>query len=446
MPAERNAFKLGATMILFLVLLVGILVFFAPRGGGDVTFKVRYPHTRITTVLKPGGLVRCGGGTVGSIVSLDLQEMKDPASAVPTLFSVIAFRVDSTVGLRKDCKITPVGPLLGEGGQLVILDRGDGPKLAEGSMIEGNPGADMTSLMQTIADQLDAKDPTSLLGMLSGQFNSGDPKSMIGKILKSLDDVNAVTASLSKEFDAKEKVALIAKLHGIMDNINEATSLLRDQMDQTKDAAMMARLNRTLDTLQGGLQAVVTMLNENREPLTETVASIRNTSVLLEKQIAARIAEQLDTSNAASLLAKVHVSLDRLGKSLEDMNAITGAAREVIVLRKEQIGTMLANFKETSDHLKGAAADIRRSPWRLFYQPTMDEVAQANVFDAARAFSDAAAKLDDAAARLQAISTTGAEPAAVRDEQMLKIRDQLKQTFADFTKVEAALWQQLNIK
>ena len=446
MPAERNAFKLGATMILFLVLLVGILVFFAPRGGGDVTFKVRYPHTRITTVLKPGGLVRCGGGTVGSIASLELQEMKDPASGVPTLFSVITFRVDSKVGLRKDCKITPVGPLLGEGGQLVIQDRGDGPKLAEGQLIEGNPGADFTNLMQTIADQLDAKDPASLLGMISSQLNGGNPKSMIGKILKSLDDVNAVTTSLSREFDDREKAALIAKLHGIMDNINEATSLLRDQMDQAKDAAMMAKLNRTLDTLQGGLQTVVTMLNENREPLAQTVASIRNTSEIIEKQIAARIAEQLDTSNAASLLAKVHVSLDRLGKSLEDISAVTGAAREVIVLNKDQIGGMIANFKETSDHLKGAAADIRRSPWRLLYQPTIQEVAQANIFDAARAFSDAAARLDDAAARLQTIGAPGGMPAPVRDEQLVKIRDQLQQTFADFTKAEAALWQQLKIK
>jgi ABC-type transporter Mla subunit MlaD len=328
----------------------------------------------------------------------------------------------------------------------VIQDRGDGKVLAEGQMIEGNPGADLTNLMQIVADQLDVKEPTSLLAMIRGQLDSGDPGSMIGKILKSLDDVNAVTAALNREFDIREKATLVAKIHGIIDHLNEATQLLRDQMDQGRDAALMSKLNRTLDTLQGGLQTVVTMLNENREPLTQTVASIRNTSEILEQQIAARIAQQLDLSNAAGLLAKIHVSIDRLGRSLDDINAITGVTREVIVLNKEQISGMLANFKETSDHLKGAALEIRRSPWRLFYQPTLEEVAQANVFDAARAFSEAAVKLDDAAARLQAVQSAAGPQAPIGDEEMIRIRGQLEQTFANFVKAEAALWQELKIK
>ncbi len=446
MPAERNAFKLGLTMIVFCALFVGILVFFAPRGGGDVTYQVRFPHHALTTVLKPGGLVRCGGDTVGTIDALELQEMKDPSTGTTGLFSVVAFRADSKLGLRRDCRITPVGPLLGEGGQLVIQDRGDGDPLPPGSLIEGNPGADLTNLMQTLADQLNAKDPTSLLAMVRMQLDSGDPKSMLGKILRSLDDINAVTASLSQQFDHREKETLVAKLHGIMDNINEATSLLRDQMDQTKDAAAMAKINRMLDTLQGGLRTAVTLLNDNREPLNETIASIRNTSRILEKDIAERIAQQLDVSNQASLMAKVHVSIDRLGRSLADMNAITGAAREVVVLNKEQLSGMISNFKETSDHLKGAALDIRRSPWRLFYQPTMDEVAEANVFDAARAFSEAATRLNDAAARVQAIQAASGPQAPLPDEQLNRIRDQIEQTFNDFTKAEAALWKELKIK
>ncbi|HSW44472.1 MAG TPA: hypothetical protein VLM89_02770 [Phycisphaerae bacterium] len=445
MPAERNAFKLGLTMILFLGLLIVVLAFFAPRGGGNVTYRVRYPHNRLTTVLKPGGLVRCGGETVGTIDALELQEMKDPASDMPTLYTVITFRVDEKVGLREDCRITPVGPLLGEGGQLVIQDRGDGKAVAEGDLIEGNPGADLTYLMQVMADQLDPKDPTSLLAMLRGQLDGANPKSMIGKILQSLDDINAVTASLSREFDAREKAALIVKLHGIVDNMNQATAMLRDQMDRTQDAAMMTKLGRMLDTLQGGLQTVVAMLDDNREPLTRTVASIRNTSEILEKQIAARIAEQIDVNNPAGMLAKVHVAIDRLGRSLAEMNAITGSVREVVVLNKDHLSGMISNFKETSEHLKGAATEIRRSPWRLFYQPTIEESAQANVFDAARAFSDAASKLDDAAARLQAAQAAEVQ-APLSNEELAKIREQLQITFSNFTKAETALWQQLKIK
>ena len=105
---------------------------------------------------------------------------------------------------------------------------------------------------------------------------------------------------------------------------------------------------------------------------------------------------------------------------------------------------MIVNLKETSDHLKAASKDIRRNPWRLFYQPTLEEASQANVFDAARSFSEAATKLDDALARLQTISQDG--KTTVDDKQLKGLRDQLQQSFSQFSKVESALWEQLKIK
>ena len=79
MPKERNAFKLGLTLIVFAVLLIGILVYLAPTGRGDMTIMVRFPHNQLTIVLTPGSEVVCGGNTVGSVQSHDLKEMKDEA-------------------------------------------------------------------------------------------------------------------------------------------------------------------------------------------------------------------------------------------------------------------------------------------------------------------------------------------------------------------------------
>jgi len=446
MPAERNAFKLGLTMILFLVLLIGVLYFLAPTGGGDMTLKVRFPHNEFTTILKPGGEVACGGYSVGAIRSLDLVEMPDENVGEDLLYSVATISVESSLGLRKDCKIVPEGLLLGDGGKLVVLDRGMGEPLRDGDMIDGQTTADVAALTRTLAAQLNPRDPTSLLTLIKSQLDATDAKSLLGKIHRSLDDVNAVTQNISHEFDPRQKAALIAKLHTIMDRINDTTRLLRDQMDREVDQAMAAKLHQMLDTLQGGLQTVAAMLDENREPIASTVTHVRNTSRILEEQIAARIAKEFDVSEAASLLAKIHVSIDRLGASLADMNAITASSREVMLLNKEQISGMLANFKQTSDHLKAAAKEIRRSPWRLFYQPSIEEAEQANVFDAARSFSEAATRLDDVMVRLQAVDEATGGKAFARDEQLVKIRDQLQQTFSHFTKAEAALWEQLKIK
>ena len=106
---------------------------------------------------------------------------------------------------------------------------------------------------------------------------------------------------------------------------------------------------------------------------------------------------------------------------------------------------MVDNLKETSDHLKAASKDIRRSPWRLLYQPSVEEADQINVFDAAREFSEAATRLDDAVMRLQAVSDSG-QLSAPDDPQLLEILGQLEETFAAFSEAEAALWEQLEIK
>ena len=124
MKQDRNAFKLGLTVILFIGLFVGVLMFLAPRGGGDMALNVRFPHNQLTTSLKVGSEVACGGQTVGSIKSMSLVEMPDPRTGYKNLFAMVRVKVRSGLGLREDCRIVPEGPLLGGVGRLLILDRG----------------------------------------------------------------------------------------------------------------------------------------------------------------------------------------------------------------------------------------------------------------------------------------------------------------------------------
>jgi len=193
------------------------------------------------------------------------------------------------------------------------------------------------------------------------------------------------------------------------------------------------------------LGTVVTMLDENRQPLTETITSVQASAKIIETEILAAIAQQLDVDNAASLIAKVHVGVNRLNHSLNDLNEMTSTAKEVIVLNKDKINKVVDNFKETSDHLKGASKDVRRNPWRLLYRPTLEETKQLDIFDAARAFAEAATQLDDAVIQLKALSM--AQQGGVRsdDPVLLKVREQLKQTMDHFSQAESALWQQLDV-
>lgn len=446
MPAERNAFRLGLTLLAIFALFCGVLWFLAPKGGGDLTLQVRYPHDRFSTPLKPGGEVLCGGKVVGAVKDLALQEMKNASSDYTDCYAVVTFKIDSSVGLRKDARIEPTEALLGGMGALVIRDRGLGEPATEGTIIEGKPATSIADLTALLGQQLDAKNPTSLLALISTQLDSTNARSLLGKIHTSLDDINVLTHNIAGETDSGQKVALLAKLHEILNNVNETTASLRDQMSTRVDASLVVRLHAVLDTLNAGLLTVRGMLDENREPIQRTVRHVEETSRILEQQIAARLAEQLDTSNAAGLLARIHVSIERLGRSLEDINSITGNVREVVSLNKNNLDVMISNLKETSDHLKAGSKEIRLNPWLLLYTPTPDEAGEAKLFGTARAFTEAATRLDDAIARLEVVSQNRQPDAPSDRDEIDRIRLQLNETFKKFTEVEQKLWEQLNIK
>jgi ABC-type transporter Mla subunit MlaD len=446
MPKERNAFKLGLAMIVLIALFIAVLVFLAPRGEGDMVVQVRFPYSELTTPLVPGSEVVCGGATVGRVESHGLRWMSEPDTDERQLFAVSTINLDSKVGLRQDARIIPEGTLLGGMGRLIIEDCGKGEPVKPGGMVDGTPGADFATITRTLGDQLDPQDPTSLLAMIKDALDATDANSLMGKILVALDNIGALSSSLRREFDPRERDVLLTKIHSIMDHILQITVLLRDEVDRADDVSMAAKVHRSLDALERGLGVAAEMLEDNRPGIDETLDHLRETSRILEQEIAARLAAQLDASEPASLMAKVHVSIDRLGSALADIQSITSDTRELVTLNKSQISAMIANLKQTSDHLKAASQDIRRNPWRLLYQPTTQEVADANLFDAARAFSDAATRVDDAITHLQALSESKQGGIPPEDPVLMSIMQSLQQTFEQFNQAEGALWEQLKVK
>ena len=100
---------------------------------------------------------------------------------------------------------------------------------------------------------------------------------------------------------------------------------------------------------------------------------------------------------------------------------------------------MIASLKTTGDNLKFASAEIRRSPWRLLYKPRANEMANLNLFDAARSFAEGANDMSDAATALRdALKDPNAQP-----ETIQKLVDQLDQSFGKFQTVEDQLWEKV---
>jgi ABC-type transporter Mla subunit MlaD len=451
MPAQRtDEFKLGVTVIVIIALFFGTVIFIggaAIWGPKTRTVRVYFRHDMSLPTLKNGGDVRCGGQRVGSIESVEMREL--PADQVTgkskkaadddkglRLAIVVTAEIDRAVGLREDCQITAEGPTLGGSGWLIIRNRGTAKPLGPDTPVIGLRPGGLAAVTETL---------TQLGDTLSQELDAQNAESLLGKIHRSLSDVNVMTSAVKEQLDASDQKALLAKLHRSVGDINAITGELRHQMDPKADRVALGKMHAALDAVNAGLDEAVAMLKENREPVRDTVAHVRSTARTLDSRIAAAIADQLDVHRHASLLAKVHEDVDRIGESLKDVNAITADVRELLAVNKPAVERTLVNFKETSGHLKAAAKDLRRNPWRLLYQPSDKETREMNVFDAARAFADAATRLDDASVRLEALIAEYPTTRPADAAELRALQDELQATFEKFSQAEAALWNMLKL-
>jgi hypothetical protein len=450
MPRQRNAFRLGLTVLIMFLLFFGTVLFI---GGSDwginaTQFVVRFPTSApLPKEIKSGAQIFCGLQEVGKVLEVRFQEVSAPRAGqppVPQLFTYLKVRVDDAVGLRSDCKITARGPLLGGSGTLQVDNRGIASQpVTEGAVIDGAVAGTFDAALDLLSGELDPKNQTGLLALVKVQLDAADDRSMLFKLHKSLDDVNAMTAGLSREINPAQREALLAKLHGVMDNINLATGYLRDELKPGRDLALLGKVHAGLDALNDGLRQAVSVLADNRPSIDRTIASVERTADTLDRKIAAPIAAELDDENPKALIAQIHGSFDRLNTTLGDVNVVSGKVRDVLVLNEDQLNRIFANVKETSDHLKAASKDLRQNPWRLLYKPTLAESPQLNIFDAAREFSEAAASLDDALAQLKAISEARGGRVSSDDPLLAQVRARLDATFEKFSAAESALWKQI---
>ncbi len=451
MAKQRNAFRLGLTVLVMLALFFGSVLFIGGRQWGlaGTRFTVRFPvDAALPREIKPGGQVYCGLQLVGQVLEVRFEEATagtQPArGGAPQLYTYLDVEVDRAVGLRQDCRITARGPLLGGAGVLQIDNRGVSDRVVtDGMLIDGWSAATFDSALDSLAAELDPRNPAGTVALLKLQLNAGDARSLVAKLHRSFDDINAMTGNLSRQLNPAERDALLTKLHTTLDTINAATAMLRDELSPDRNAAALGKVHAGLDTLNRGLQEAVALLSGARPPIDRTLASIERTADTLDRKIATPVAEQLDADDPQALLAKIHTSFERLNGSLADLNVMTDKVRDVVVLNEEQLNRIFGNVKETSDHLKAAVKDLRQNPWRLLWKPNVFESPKLNVFDAAREFSEAASSLDDALVQLKALTEARGGSLPADDPLLIQLRARLDATFEKFSTAEAAFFNEI---
>ena len=147
-----------------------------------------------------------------------------------------------------------------------------------------------------------------------------------------------------------------------------------------------------------------------------------------------------------SALAKVNSSLESAKSAIADLNQtmanakdLTANARSIVTSNRGKIDSIASNLKTAGENLKAATAEVRRSPWRLLYKPSEGEVANLNLYDAARQFAEGANSMSDAATSLR----DALKDPDIKPDQVEKLLQKLDQSFTGFKKVEDGLWKQV---
>jgi len=448
MPKQRNTFQLGLMVIVVAALLLVAVIFIGGRSlAPTVPIRVLVRHDLRIPQLKTGAPIICGPQQVGSVTSVTSIEtaLPDRPNVSDFLFFEVLARVYRSIDLRSDCRIAVEGQILGNQGQLVIENRGTDPRRASLDTPIFAKAIGFASDLAMITQQFDEMNPASLLSQIKRQLDAESPRSIVAKVHKIIDDLKAMTLSLRNTVDPDRDDAVMAKVHSILDHLNAITRAIGQQLETGDEQMLMTKLHRNLDLLNRGLADVVDTIEENRADLRATVRSTSQVAARLDETVLPAVEQELTRADAASLLAKAHGVFEDLNTALANFNAVSDRARRVAVLAEDPVLTLVRNAKEASDHLKAAAKDLRRHPWKLIHQPDDTELKQALIFDAVREFADAAGSLDDAVGRLKALHEAGGEDLSGDDPTLRAFREELDAATERFSAAEKALWKQLDI-
>ncbi len=441
MAAERNALKVGTVTVITVLAFFLILIWISQGVSGKMqSIAVRFVSSPAMPTLSPGSAVFVGGQRVGRITLAELRtyEARDEVTgaAVTRYYVWVEADIREDVKLRADCQAIAEGPPLGGDG-VMKLSVGNAPELYAAEFIEGAPPAGFAAILSSLQSEFDGANPASLLGQIKAQLDPEGSRSLIAKLLISVDDVNAMTASLSRELGTTDRATLLAKIHAIADSVNGMTASLRAELESGNREALLGKLSLAMDSVNDGLTTVTRILTTNEASINHSISNVEMTTE--------HIAAETDAARPDSLIAHFRKSGERLNGILDDLRTVTGTTREVVLLNRDNIDRMLMNFKESSDHLKNGLKFVLRHPWRIFNEPKAEEIRQQAIFDAARSFAEAATRIDDASGKLRALADLHGGSIPSDSPELARIEDDLAQTREKYKKAEDELWRQLKI-
>ena len=398
MAKERNALKAGIFIVAAIVLAIAVIV--GIQGLEKFTQPTTVRTVRFNLSDDLGGLgvgddVRVGGFKVGVVRSIELVSDPNDPHLQPKI--IVSFSMPQKYAVRQDAQIAIQGTVTGTS-WLNFQSMGSGDELPAGAALAGQPGT-MTRLLAAL------------------QEITPQVKQMVADVrTRTVPLVNDTLTRFGASAD--QAGGLLADIRGRMPAMIEKYNVAADRA-----AEMMVQVRDLIGDTKGDFRGTMANLNASTGDIKTKLPGLL---------------DQVD-----GVLSRLTRAVDEVNKTMVDVQStvahtrdLASSARNIIVGNRGKFDSMIASLKTTADNLKGASAEIRRSPWRLLYKPGPGEMANLNLFDAARQFSEGANALNDATLALRdALNNPD-----IGKEEIQKLMNQVEQSFSHFQEVEGKLW------
>lgn len=403
--SDKNALKAGL-FILGAVAMACVIVWLVSgkRITGSQSPTVAFKLNDDISGLSNGAEVRLGGRPIGEVRSVEFSD--DFQSVYVTL------GLPDDIPITTETRVRVQSTLTGQV-WLNIVELGKGEPLGKDEMLQGEAGT-LSDVLQTV--NRIAPEAERLLRELTG--------TTVPRINEVLDGVKDAVESVETTSASFRETA--ESLTATSDHAGSLATSLNDVFGKETTKGDLTTTLANVRAASDGLPQLIEDANELLAVATDAVDGVRST------------VEQTG-NRLEAVLAKADGAADDIVEVARDARESTASVRGLIAGNRGKINAIVDRLGDTARTLNLAGAEIRRSPWRLFYKPDGNQRANLNLYDAARRFAEGAQALEDAAIALEgATRDPGADPAEVQ-----RLLEDVQAKFEDFDRVERALFDRI---
>lgn len=404
-PAERSRNNIRAGIFVTVTLLLGLIVMIVLTDAIEGLSRSTRTYTVIFEVssgvanLKPGSEVRVGGVPMGEVLEITPQLPPDDA------FRKIAvdFTVDRKVTLYADAHVVVTGPLIGAEAWLDIPNVGD-------PMAGQPPGG-----------QIEGISSPGMLTSLLGSENAAKADEMVENVRQ----FSTFLASVQQQYNERFAPTL-DDLGAAASDVRAVTSDLREKRWESWAASIdrvMADASKAAAELSAAASDGRAVIAENREPIRSSIANIQQATNTINEQT----------------LEKFHAMLETGQQGLDQARAVLTEMHMDYAGWSTNIGEVLADANLAAQQLKLTIVETRRSPWKLLYRPTADELEHELLYEAARSFAVAAAELRAASESVQSVLDRHGDKIAANEDVYRRLERNLIDSLANYEKAQQQL-------